>query len=81
MKKLTRTMEVRFLNAKLYDKVTDEIMDEKIMIPRNEKPEDYVPENIVILSFKEEHDLTIRVSIPMDEFINFVIDNKYYEVV
>lgn len=79
MKKLTRTMVVKVINAKVYDKVTDEIMSERIIVPENEKTENYLAEDVVILNVDEAHDSTIRVSIPMNEFINFVVNNNYYE--
>lgn len=78
MKKLTRTMDVKVINAKVYSKVTNEIMDERIIVSRDEKTENFVPENIVILNVIEEHDSTIKISIPMNEFINFVVNNNYY---
>lgn len=79
MKKLTRWMDVKAINAKVYNKATDEIMDERIIVPANDKTEKYVPDNIVILNVIEEHDSRFRISIPMNEFINFVVSNNYYE--
>lgn len=79
MKKLTRTMDVKVINAKVYNKATDETMDERIIVPANDKTKNYVPENIVILNVIEDHDSTFRISIPMNEFINFVLSNNYYE--
>lgn len=81
MKKLTRTMGVKVINAKVYNKATDEICTRELIVPANDKTENYVPENSVILNVIEDHDSTIRVSIPMDEFIDFVVSNNYYEEV
>lgn len=79
MKKLTRTMPVRLIYAKVYNKVTDEITVKRIIVPENEKVENYLDENIVIINANESQDTTIKVSIPMNEFINFVVNNNYYE--
>lgn len=81
MKKLTRCMKVRRINVKAYNKVTDEITDDTIMIPENEKTENYIPDDIVVLSIKEVHESTFKVNVPMDKFINFVVENGYYEVI
>ena len=79
MKKLTRTMPVRFIYAKVYNKVTDEMTVKRIIVPKNEKVEDYLAEDTVIINTKETQDTTIKVSIPMNEFINFVVNNNYCE--
>lgn len=79
MKKLTRTMCVRLIYAKVYNKVTDEITVKRIIVPENEKVEDYLAENVVIVNANESQDTTIKVSVPMNEFINFVVNNNYYE--